>query len=97
MPVPAGDGLYTEDSVREFFGNMPGDSRAVLMLPSDWRHYCEAWPSIPQHLKDLGIGRFWASQEVRSIAGFRDPLAQLGRWYANTPTNNVHGGATLRR
>ena len=44
--------------MREFFGNMPGDSRAVLMLPSDWRHYCEAWPSIPQHLKDLGIGRF---------------------------------------
>ena len=62
------------------FGNMPGDNAAILMLPSDWRRYCTAWPKIPDNLKALGIDKFWASPEVRELVGFREPLAQLGRW-----------------
>jgi hypothetical protein len=56
MPLPAGDEQYTADSVREFFGNMPGDSTSILMLPSDWRHYCdgEAHLKEPGHWQVLG-------------------------------------------
>jgi len=45
----------------------------------------------------MGIGKFWGSQEVRKLVGFRVPLAQLGRWYANTPSSNVHGERCLSR
>ncbi len=46
-----------------------------------------AWPTS----KNLGFGKFWGNQEVRDKAGFCEPLARLGKWYANMLTNNVHG------
>ena len=81
----------------EFFGNMPGDSTFILMLPSDWRHYCDAWPSTPPHLKNLGIGEFWLTRGVRkSAAGFREPLSRLGRWYACRSTTCTWSTAMRR-
>ena len=85
-----------------FFGSLPGDARATHELPLDWARYVAAYPHIPARLKELGIGKFWASPEVLAIIGIRGDraLPRLGRWYANTPSNCVQverGFAMMRR
>lgn len=75
--------------MQRFFGNILGDEEAALSVPSEWKRYVEAWPSLPPELKELPPAQFWASEGWRKKLRITRPLSDLGMWYANMPTSNV--------
>jgi hypothetical protein len=87
-PKPPHGEQHDPEKIRAFFGHIPRDKNALGLL-LDWNNYVEAWPTIPQRLKDLGVGKFWASQEVTKLLDCGPLLPELGKWYANTPHSNV--------
>ena len=80
---------YDADDVRSFFGAAPGD--IDLEIISDWNIYVEKWPSIPDKIKNLGIGPFWEHAEVLELFPDKkaERLRRYAHWWGAQPTSSV--------
>jgi hypothetical protein len=76
----------TDDMVRELLGCLPED--ADLDLVADWATYVEKYSHLPQAVRDLPPGKFWAHPMVVALF-LSNKLPKLGQWYAEMPTSNL--------
>ena len=80
---------FDADDVRSFFGTVPGDVDLEVM--DDWSIYVEKWPSIPDKIKNLGIGPFWEHPEVLELFPDKkaEKLRRYAHWWGAQPTSSV--------
>ena len=90
MPAPK-TAQYRSADAADFFGGWTGAIDVECI--ADWAIYREKWPSIPDRMKALGIGKFWNDPEVvKFIFGSPDAVVQLRKfatWWADQPTSSV--------
>ena len=90
MPAPK-TAQYRSADAADFFGGWTGAIDVECI--ADWAIYREKWPSIPDRMKALGIGKFWNDPEVvKCIFGLPDAAVQLRKfatWWADQPTSSV--------
>jgi hypothetical protein len=74
--------------VKNFFMVLPENTD--LTLASQWKKYCEVWPTLDPALKALDIGAFWLHPDV--VAKFPNgcnQLAKVATYWASFPISNV--------
>ena len=87
MPPPK-RGQYDSADFAEFLGAFdPASDMSALF--HDYRKYHSEWSSIPNDIKNLGIGPFWRHPKVLSIFGESRALSSVALWYGTRATSSV--------